>query len=214
MFGVIYGMLFSGKDIKHIKSACQVKYANYLHDKQDINKAILYYNKAINLDVNNYYAYGSLAATYFEKKEFEQALKYCKKADAIMQGISVHIMMVVIYDVLGDTKLSEGYLQRVMKFYNNDVVAAYDRLSYTYYQIEMYRQAEYYCKEALKIKPFAASLHYNLGNIYIAQQKLPEAKEQFNKVLELANNKRYKKYSIKSIDRLEKIIVDKKIGTL
>jgi tetratricopeptide (TPR) repeat protein len=167
MIGFIYGMLFTGENIKNIKSTCQVEYANYLHDIQDIEKAIKYYNKAISSNANNYYAYGSLAAALFEKKQFRQALEYCKKAGSIKpSGISVKILSFVIYDILDEANLAKEVLQYILKFYENDLIAGYDRLAYTYYQVGMHKKAEHYCKEALKINPSVWSLHFNLGKIY------------------------------------------------
>jgi tetratricopeptide (TPR) repeat protein len=205
IFGTVEGMFFTGEKINNIKSMCFLEYANYLNDIKSINKAIIYYNKAISANPANYYAYGSIAAAFFKKKNFDQALKYCNKANAIKPGISVQILTYVIYDILGQTILAKEIFQHVLKYYKNDLIAAFDRLSYTYYQVNLYEKAEYYSKEALKINPNVASLHYNLANIYFAQARFSEAKEEFRKVLELTNNKRYRRYSIQSIERIEKV---------
>ena len=97
-------------------------------------------------------------------------------------------------------------LQHILEFYKKDLVAAYDRLSYAYFQVNMHKEAEYYCKEALKINPGAANFYYNLGVIHLAQNKLLEAKGEFNKVLELANSRRYKRYAINKIVNINNLL--------
>jgi len=206
IISIVYGMLFVGEPVNNIKSACYVEYANYLHDNKKIEKAITYYNKAISLNINNYYAHGSLAATFFEKKQFKQSLEYCKSASSIKAGISVDILSHVIYEALGEYSLAKEMLQHILEFYKKDLVAAYDRLSYAYFQVNMHKEAEYYCKEALKINPSAANFHYNLGMINLAQNKLLEAKGEFNKVLELANSRRYKRYAINKIVNINNLL--------
>ncbi len=199
----------TGEKISNIKSMCLVEYANYLHHKRNIEKAIKYYNQAISLNSYNYYAYGGLAAALLAEKQFKQALEYCKKAYSIKSNLWGNITLFVIYNSLGEAISANEMLRKIFKYFNNNVAAAYDRLSYTYFQFGMHKEAEYYCKEAVKILPIEAGIHYNLANIYLAQEKFQAARDEFQNVLELTNDKRYKKKAIKKIESLNRVITTK-----
>lgn len=193
-------MFLGGEKLHDIKSICFVDYANYLHDKKDIEKAIEYYKKALRVNPNNYYAYGGLAGAFTEKRLFREALEYCNKAISIKKSaILIYILLVVIYESLEEHILVKEALQKTLNFFDNNLVAAYDRVAYTCFQLGMHKKAEYYCKEAIKTNPNEAGPHYNLALIYLAQEKFQDAKDEFQKVLELSSDKRYKKYAIKNI---------------
>lgn len=202
---VIFSMLMTGNKISKIKSRCLLEYAKYLYDRKNSDeKAILFYKKAINLDSNNYYAYGSLATALLRKNQVEQALVYCKKANTIKPGVTVNMLLFVIYDVLGERNSSEEVLHKILEYYENNLVTAYDRLAFTFYSVNMFQKAEYYCNEALKIYPNAASLHHKRARILLAQDKFTDAKDEFEKVAKLANTKRYKRYAKKEIISINK----------
>lgn len=196
-------MFWYGEKLSDIKSMCFVDYANYFHDKRNIEKAIEYYNKALRLNPNNYYSYGGLAAAFVEKRKFREALEYCNKAIEIKkQDILIYILLVVIYESLGETILAKDAFRKALKYFDNNLAAIYNRLANIYFQLGLHKEAEYYCKEAIKIDPNEAGLHNNLAKIYLSQEKIKEAKDEFQKVLELTSDKRYKKYAIDNIKNL------------
>lgn len=202
-------MFLQGEKFNDIKSMSFIDYANYLHDKKNIEKAIEYYNKALRLNPTNYYAYGGLAGAFTEKRLFRESLKYCNKAISIKKDVLMYILLVIIYESLEEPILAKEALQETLKFFDNNLAAAYDRLAYSYFQLGIYEKAEYYFKEAIKTDPNEAGLHYNLAKIYLAQEKFQEAKGEFQKVSELTSDKRYKKYAIDNIKRInhKKIMV-------
>ncbi len=111
---------------------------------------------------------------------------------------------------MGDFKKAEESINQTLKFFNNDLSAAYDRIAYTYSFFDMYKEAEYYCKEAININPTEPGLHYNLALIYSAQEQYKFAKDELRKVLELPvkkQYKRYKKYASKNIKEIDKKII-------
>ena len=149
---------------------CHVDYANYLHDKKNIDKATLYYRKAITLNPNNHYAYGGLAAAQVDKGLLEQALESCKKAISIKESAVLFILENLIYRSLGQPLLAEVARQKAIEFLGGNL-AAYTHLSNLYLKFNMYEEAEYYCKEALKINPNDDDLRFHLNKIYSAKEK-------------------------------------------
>lgn len=197
-------MFIEGEKFSNIRSMCLIEYANYLHDKKDIEKAIVHYNKALELDSNNYYAYGGLTAAFIEKRLFRVALEHYNKALAIKKSdFLMYILGVIIYESLGESVLAKEASDNALKFFNNNLAALYNHLSYTYFNFNIKEKAEFYCKEAIKIDPSEAGLHNNLAKIYLAEEKFYEAKDEFQKVLELTSDRSYKRYAIENIKKID-----------
>jgi len=74
--------------------------------------------------------------------------------------------------------------KRLVEMYPNDD-EAYNQLSFYYNLIEDYENASATLKKALDITKNPAPILNMLGYNYISQKKFPEAKEAFNKYLEL-----------------------------
>jgi len=183
-------MFYLGEKVTDIKSTCLVDYGNYFHDKKSIDKAITYYNRALHLNPDNFYANVALAAALLEKKEFPKALDYLKRAAAIKKpDILTTILLFIGYESIDDGVSARRVLEEIFKYFKNNEAAAYDRISHSYYELGVYQRGEHYIKEALKIHPSLAGPHYNLALIYLAQADLELARNEFQKVLELASKK-------------------------
>lgn len=205
MILTVHNMFFTGENIKNIKSMCSVEYANYLDKKKNIQEAKKYYNKAIILNDNNYYAYCGLASALLREKQLEQAIEYSKKANAIKPSLWGYITLYIIYDSLGEADLAKEVFQHILKYYKN-MAAVYNQLSYTYFKLGMYKEAENYCKAAIKIEPGEVNIHYNLANVYLSQEKYQEARDEFNYVLCVTHDKRYKKLAMKRIEKIRNLV--------
>jgi tetratricopeptide (TPR) repeat protein len=207
IFMTVINMFLTGENVKNIKSMCLVEYANYLHDKKDIDDAINYYKRALRLNSNNYYAYWGVTAGLMEKGLFNQAIDSCNKAISIKSTTRLFILQSVIYNALGETNLAEEALQKTVKYFDKKMDVAYDALAYTCYFLNMLDAAENYAKEALAINPNEAGLHYNLAKIYLKKHQNQMAKEEFQKVLQLPSMdqkkvKRFREYAKKEIDKI------------
>ena len=167
---------------------CFVEYAHHLYDIGDDEQALKFFNRAINLN-SNYYAYGGLATVLLKRKHFKEALDYCKKADSIKTNILIDIMLYIIYKGIGEINSAKIMLEKILKYFNNNYAAAYDRVAYSYFHLGMFHEAEYYSKQALQILPKEAGIHYNLAEICLAQEKLSDAKKELQAVLRFSSNK-------------------------
>lgn len=205
-------MLFEGERFKTIKLAYLVDVGNYFHAKKNVDKTIRYYQKALRVDPEDYYANIGLAGALVLKRSFRESLDFFKKANALKKpGIMTLTLMFVVYQALGEEKLQKEVLKDIKKFFINSEAAAYERLAYTFFDLGMYDEAEYYLKEILRNYPNEGGPYYNLGKVYFAQDKFEEAREEFQKALKLAigrDEKRLKKYAayyIKRIDNIRRI---------
>ncbi len=203
----VYSMLFTGENVKNVKSMCHVEYANYLYDKKKIDRAINHYNAAINLNSNNYYAYWGLTASLMAGGLFTQAIEICNKGISIKPDARFFILQSAIYLALGKIEQAEDACQKTFKHFHNKLDVAYDALARTCYQFNILDASEYYYKKAMAINPNEAGIHYNLAGVYLMKHQNEMAKEEFRKVLELptvnrSKEKQFKKYAKNQIARL------------
>jgi tetratricopeptide (TPR) repeat protein len=200
-------MLCHGEKYRDIKSQCFVDFANYLHDKKNVEKARKYYERALTFNGANYYAYAGLATVSIENKKYQEALDYCTQAISIKDNdILMKFLLVVVYKSLGETILAEETLKKTLNYFNNNLAAVYNRLSYTYVKFGFYKEAEHYCNEAVNISPNEAGLHNNLAKIYLFEKNFSQAREEFCKVMELTSDRRYRKYAHENIKKIDAIL--------
>lgn len=207
-------MLFEGERFKTIKLAYLVDVGNYFHAKKNVDKTIRYYQKALRVDPQDYYANIGLAGVLVLNKSFRESLDFFKKANALKKPDIVTLtLMFVVYQTLGEETLQKEVLKDIKHFFNNSEAAAYERLAYTFFDLGMYDEAEYYLKEILGNYPKEGGPYYNLGKVYFAQDKFEEAREEFQKTLKFATKKseeRLKEYAAYYIKRIDNIRRTKK----
>jgi len=184
-------MFFEGEKLKQIKSACLVDYASYFYEKKDFRRAIESYQKALLLDPNNYYVNIGLAYALVANKSFEESLPSLEKAISIRKSdIRIWPSLFVAYRESGKEDLARNVLEEMVQCTGSNESAAHDALAYTYLTLAIFAEAEQHSKKAVEMSPDKGYLHYNLGKIYFAQEKIREAKAEFQRAVELARDKR------------------------
>ncbi len=200
-------MFLEGEKFKTIKLAYLVDCGNYFHKKEHIDTAIKYYQKALNVEPNDYYANIGLAGALVMNKSFWESLDFFKKANSLKKpDIMTLTLIFVAYKALGEEDLKKAMFKEIKKICNNNEVSSYERIAKTYFDLGMYDEAEYYIRKILKNNPNEAGLYYNLGKIYFEQGKFKKAREEFQKTLKLASGKsekRLKKYATYYMKRTE-----------
>jgi tetratricopeptide (TPR) repeat protein len=200
-------MFFVGEGFNNIKLACLVDCANYFHKKKNVKKAIKYYEKALEIDPNDYYATIGLAGALAANKSFTESLSFFRKAISIKKpDLLTLILLFIAYSATSETDSAKEVLSEIVELFGGDKTAVCERLSYTYFEFGMFKEAECYIKKVLEVYPNNPSPHFNLGNIFLAQGDLKNSREEFQKVLELASGKSdraYMKYARKEIEKIE-----------
>ncbi len=134
---------------------------------------------------------------------FEKAISIRKSDTKVLPSLFV------AYKASRKEDLAGKVLEEIVQFLDNNKAAAHDVLAYTYFTLDIFTEAEQHSKKALEISPKKGYLHYNLGKIYFAQEKIKEAKAEFQTAVELARDKRerrlvgYANHYLRYINRKE-----------
>ena len=203
-------MFFVGEKLKQIKLACLVDCASYFYKKKDFRRAIESYKKALLLNPNDYYANIGLAFALVATKSFGESLSSFEKAISIRKSdIRTLPSLFVAYKASGKEDLAGKVLEEIVQCAGGDKAAAHDALAYTYFTLAIFSEAEQHSKMALEVSSGKGYLHYNLGKIYFAQEKIREARAEFQRAVELARDKRerrlvsYANHYLRHINRKE-----------
>uniref|UniRef100_A0A1I7V492 TPR_REGION domain-containing protein n=1 Tax=Caenorhabditis tropicalis TaxID=1561998 RepID=A0A1I7V492_9PELO len=150
---------------------------NDAYRKKDFAEAIEQYKKAIEMNPTNIFFHNSLAAVYFETKQFEECVKVCEKANGIdnehtdnfakarsrtLAGLAEHSKGIVKALSWFHRSLSEFRDQELIKKIKEmtDQLEEAQRLAYVNPQLSQEERNtgdDYYEKEDFK----SAMLHYN-----------------------------------------------------
>ncbi|KAI8614622.1 hypothetical protein BC830DRAFT_1169243 [Chytriomyces sp. MP71] len=104
-----------------------------------------------------------LAAMYFESKDFESSIAFCKKSLQLLNNWSVESGEVLISTILSvDLILAEAYVSIGPKFHSDSVKL---------------------CTSILQRDPNCVAAHYALAKSYLAVQKFSEAMTQLSTIL-------------------------------
>lgn len=145
-----------------------------IHEKKDLNKAISYYLKSLELDKNNFYAYYNLGNAYLEKMKYNEALKNYQKALAInpKDGDALNNLGIVY---LENSDFANG-----KKYFNMALASVGDdpqillNLGNLYYKMQDYNTSEKYLQKVFYIDPQNFEVYYRMALIYLMTKRNEE----------------------------------------
>jgi len=171
------------KDPKSIKVIQLIYKCSLLLNKP--NDSLIYLNKIIEIEPQNFEAIKNIGNIYFSFRDFERARFYYKESLAINPNFAPALTN------LGAIESTEGKPQKALEYQlcatDNDPnnFIAWVNLSNVYFEMGELEGAEKALERANNIEPDNAGIEYNLGNILKAQGKVPEA---INSYLKSLNN--------------------------
>ena len=109
-----------------------------------------------------------------------------------------------IYFKKGQLDKGIAKLKQAISYQKNEksMVPLYNDLGNNYIRVGRYKPAEIAFKNALKIKPKYMNAHYGLAGAYLRQNKLDEAQEELQKVIELAPDSQEAQYARDTIQKI------------
>lgn len=169
--GILLVLLFlSTQALSRTSIEDYVKEGIGYHDKGDYDKAIETYKKALKIDKKSTLVNYEIALSYYRLGNYKKAIKHC---DIVLKQDEEHILAAYItkgnaLDLLGKTKKSIQLLKKGIKETGGHYLLYYN-LSYNYFKIEDYNNAEESAIKAVEDNPSHSSSHFLLSNINLMQ---------------------------------------------
>lgn len=163
----------------------------YNYKKNNFEKAIQMFDKAIELNPNNANAYKHRGDVYF-CTDLEKAIKdYTKAIELKPNYIGAYSARAAIYySPLVDVPIAKAIEDYVTILnYANNFCEAYESLGEILYANEDYEWADFMFTKAIELKPKRFNYYMQRGKNYLKLQKYENAIKDFNTVLEIISDK-------------------------
>lgn len=179
-----YLMMFYGESLLDMKLLYYNEEASYFSDRGALQRAIESYNRALDLDPDNFYAHAGLASLFVGQREFQRALEHADRAftsktrDVVRSSrISLNFIRLLIFEMLGRSDDAKKVLDRLLISLGDDLAPVYNRLAHLYFDLGIYDKATHYCTEAIALHPEEPGNYQNLALVYLTDGKPEKAKE-------------------------------------
>ena len=165
-------------------------------DKENVAKAVDFYNQAIAIDSTNAYAWGKLANAISRQawqNYIDRVAGREKARIAAMKAIELNKNLAIGYVELGDLKLyhdfdwkgAEETFQKALSLEPENPDILYSLGGGLYFAIGRWKESIELMKKCIELDPLKPISHLNLGNILTHAGRPDEAIAYFKKVLEL-----------------------------
>jgi len=163
-----------------------VNLAEQYFNRGDINQAVIYYQKAINLNPKqNLAVYSNLGNAFKKQGELNQAII------AYRQAIQPPTEQAILYFEIGKIYQKQGKIQEAIDSYQQSIyldklhLLAYEKLAEIYEELEQIAQAKEMLEKVAELKPEHPHTYCLLGIIEYQQGNKKKAIEYYQKTFEL-----------------------------
>jgi len=172
-------------------------YANNEIKEENWNRAIKMDEEALKWDPYLGQAHYDIGKILEIKGIYNSSLEYFMKASKYIDHISLPQDIALIYLKKGQLDEAVIKLKQAVSYQKDkkSMVPLYSELGNTFLRLKRYKPAEIAFKNALKINSDFVNAHYGLAGTYLKQNKLDEAQEELQKVIELAPDSQEAKYA-------------------
>ena len=157
-------------------------------EKENWNKAIKIYEEALRWDPYLGPIYYDIGKILQNKELYGISREYLEKAAKYIDHPDLPLDLAIIYLKSGMLDEAAIKLKQAISYQPDEksMLPLYAELGNTYLQLGRYKPAEIILKDALKIDPNFINAHYGLAGAYLNQNKIEEAQEELQKVIDLA----------------------------
>jgi serine/threonine protein kinase/Tfp pilus assembly protein PilF len=149
--------------------------------------AILYFNRAVEIDPNFALAYKTLAFSYANISQSGLAAQYAAKAYALRNRVSEREKLAILDSyylfVTGEVDKRIDLAELRKRLYPHDA-SAFTNLSLAYGQIGQFEKAVPESLEALRLTPHSTVPYAQLGQAFISLDRFAEAREIYKQALQ------------------------------
>jgi len=176
--------------------------------KADYDTAAKYFQEALKWNPYFGMAYYNLGQIISQKDICTPAIESFKKAEKYIDHPDLPAKLAYLYFKKGQQDKGIVKLKQAISYQKTEksMVPLYTDLGNNYMRAGRYRPAEIAFINAIKINPKYVNAHYGLAGAYLRQNKLDEAQEELQKIIELAPDSREAQYAR---DTIQKIVQEK-----
>jgi len=173
-------------------------------EKADYDTAAKYFQEALKWNPYFGMAYYNLGQIIYQKGIYTPAIENFEKAEKYMDHPDLPSRLAYLYFKKGQLDKGIAKLKQAITYQKDEksMVPLYTDLGNNYMRAERYKPAEIAFKNALKINPKYVNAHYGLAGAYLRQNKLDEAQEELQKVVELAPDSEEANYARDTIQKI------------
>jgi len=179
-------------------------YAVEYAEKADYDTAAKYFQEA--LKWNPYFGmiYYNLGQIIYQKGLYTPAIENFEKAEKYMDHPDLPSKLAYLYFKKGQLDKGIVKLKQAITYQKDEksMVPLYTDLGNNYMRAERYKPAEIAFKNALRVDPKYVNVHYGLAGAYLRQNKLDEAQEELQKIIELAPDSQEANYAQNIIQQI------------
>ncbi|HHE39317.1 MAG TPA: tetratricopeptide repeat protein [Candidatus Cloacimonetes bacterium] len=149
------------------------------------NKSISYYEDALILDPDNFFAYNQIGVILLKDFKYDSAIEYFKTALEINPEFpNSHNNLGIAYMKKANYEKAIDCFYEALKYKPQNAIA-YNNLGITYMKMFNYNTAIESFLKAVDINPGSASAYFNMGFTYRKMQNYEKAIESFKKAIEI-----------------------------
>ena len=172
--------------------------------KAEYDTAAKYFQEA--LKWNPYFGmmYYNLGQIISQKGIYTLAIENFEKAEKYMDHPDLPSRLAYLYFKKGQLDKGIIKLKQAISYQKieKSMVSLYTDLGNNYMKVGRYKPAEIAFKNALKINPKYVNAHYGLAGAYLRQNKIDEAQEELQKIIELAPDSQEAQYARDTIQKI------------
>ena len=150
------------------------------------DKAIEYYEQALNINKEHFYAIDGLGVTYYRIGEYDKAIEYIQH-ELMLNPIAAMINLSRVYRAKGDYNRAIDYAERVLEK-DSEHVNAMNELGINYCLKQDYLQSIRWFERGLEVEPHDKQVMDELGIAYREMGRYDQAIDWFEKKLKLYPN--------------------------
>jgi len=141
--------------------------------------------------------YYSLGQIISQKGIYTPAIENFEKAERYIDHPDLPGKLAYLYLKKGQVNRAIVKLKQAISYQKNEksMIPLYTDLGNNYIRMRRYEAAEIAFKNALKINSKYVNAHYGLAGAYLRQNKLDEAQEELEKIIELAPDSQVANYA-------------------
>jgi len=157
-------------------------------DKGDYKNSVANYNKAIELDPNDFVSYNNRGLSYIGLGDYDQGISDCNKAIELNPNYAnAYINRGIGYGFKGDYDQAISDFNKAIALDPNDSYSFYNR-ALTYNNLGNYEYALADYDKAIELNPKYIEAYVNRGLLHESLGHISDATKDFEKILEISTD--------------------------